>query len=207
MEQKTEKKIIGIIGEHPNNDSLALIALLKRFVCDDWELKVCDLKGLRGSRLDNYRDFQALLQIEKSEENYERFIIIRDLDGLEKDKAKIKQKESWFKKIKQIINDESYFFLVIYELETLMICDLETINRFFNTSIVLDKNPMEITSPKEEILMRGTEKSPKGKYDPSFSQEIFRTISFQQLYEKHTGKRSFQSFVDELKNMQIIDFQ
>jgi hypothetical protein len=206
MKQKTNKKVIGIIGEHPNNDSQALIALLDKFVCDDWELKVCDLKGLRGARLDNFRDFQALLQIEKLEESYERFIIIRDLDGLEKDKTKIKQKESWFKKVKQIINDESYFFLVIYELETLMLCDLDTINRFFGTNITLDKGPMKILSPKEAILMRGTEKSVKGKYDPSFSEAIFQKISFEKIYQNHTGERSFQSFADQLKAQEIIDF-
>jgi hypothetical protein len=199
------KKTIGVIGEHPNNDSEALIALLQKYVLEDWELKLCDLKGLRGTRLDNYRDFQAMLLLEKTEESYERFIIVRDLDSLEKDKTKIKQKESWFRRIKQIINDKSYFFLVIYELEALMLCDIETLNRFFQTNIQYEGSPIQQPNPKEFIIS-ATQNTPKGKYQENFATPILTKIDFYKLYQNHQGKHSFQAFADHLKEEGLIDF-
>lgn len=199
------KKIIGVIGEHPNNDSEALIALLQKYVLDDWELKICDLKGLRGSRLDNYRDFQAFLQLEKNEEKYERFIIVRDLDGLEKDKAKIKQKEEWFRRVKQIINDESYFFLIIYELEALMLCDIETLNRFFQTEMQYQGSPIKENDPKK-WLINATKDAAIGRYQENMAAPIFKKLDFCKLYQNHKGSQSFQSFTVQLKEDSLIDF-
>lgn len=199
------KKIVGVIGEHPNNDSEALIALLQKYVLEDWELKLCDLKGLRGSRLDNYRDFQELLLLEKTEENYERFIIVRDLDSLEKDKAKIKQKEGWFRRVKQIVNDESYFFLIIYELEALMLCDIEGLNRFFQTNIEYEGVPIKENDPKK-FLINATKNAAKGRYEEKMATPIFKKLDFDKIYHNHKGARSFQSFADQLKNAGLIDF-
>lgn len=198
------KKIIGVIGEHPNNDSEALVALLKEYILDDWELKLCDLKGLRGSRLDNYKDFQELLLLEKITEDYERFIIVRDLDGLEKDKAKIKQKEGWFRRIKQIINDESYFFLVIYELETLILCDLDTANDYFGSEMTISDLPIKINNPKG-FLAEETKNAEK-RYDTSHAKILCTKLDFYKVYENHQGKHSFKTFVDDLKNANILDF-
>jgi hypothetical protein len=39
------KKIIGVIGEHPNNDAEAIIALLQKYIVEkDWILQPCPLK-------------------------------------------------------------------------------------------------------------------------------------------------------------------
>ncbi len=199
------KKKIGIIGEHPNNDSKALIALLQKYVLADWELKICDLKGLRGNRLDNYKDFQEMLLIEKTAEEYERFIIVRDLDSLEKDKVAIKQKEGWFRRIKQIINDESYFFLVIYEIEALILCDMEGLNRFFQSNIQYEGIPIQEDDPKR-LLMDATQNTAKGKYEENMATPIFQKLDFYKIYDNHQGKYSFQTFADQLKEDGLIQF-
>jgi hypothetical protein len=200
------KKIIGVIGEHPNNDAEAIIALLQKYVIEEnWVLQPCPLK-IRGAQLDSLNLFAKSIQTEKEEENYERFIVVRDLDveRKEKDKVKIKNREKWFKNISQILFHESFFFIIIYELETLILCDLDTANSYFGSKITISGLPIKINNPKE-FLTSQTRNATK-RYDTSHAKILCAKLDFYKLYENHQGTHSFKTFVDELKNANIIGF-
>ena len=200
------KKIIGVIGEHPNNDAEAIVALLQKYIVKEkWELQPCPLK-IRGSQLDNLKLFAASVQSEKENENYECFIIVRDLDveRKEKDKDKINKREKWFKNVSQILFQESFFFILIYELETLILCDLDTANSYFGSEITISELPIKINNPKE--FLANKTKNAKKRYDTSHAKTLCAELDFYKLYENHQGKHSFKSFVDELKSSNILDF-
>ncbi len=204
MQQNTKKKI-GVIGEHPNNDAAAIIALLEQYVCSEYELVVFPTKLLRGGMLDSIKLLQNQLLFELSREKYECLILIRDLDDLASAKAKIKEKEKWFQKVNKMTGGINFFFLIIYELESLMLCDLDALNSYFQTPIYISKAPMLVKTPKEELTLQ-TKNSAMNPYNPSDSVAILRKLDFQQLYQNHIGEHSFQTFVEELKHNQIIDF-
>jgi hypothetical protein len=200
------KKIIGVIGEHPNNDAEAIIALLQKYVvAEKWVLQACPLK-IRGSQLDSLDLFTRSIQTEKETEDYELFIVVRDLDveRKEKDKDKIKKREKWFKNISQILYYDSFFFILIYELETLILCDLDTANRYFGSSISITELPIKINKPKE-FLANETKNATK-KYDTSHAKILCSKLDFYKLYENHQGTHSFQSFANQLKDAGLIDF-
>jgi hypothetical protein len=200
------KKIIGVIGEHPNNDAEAIIALLQKYIVEkDWILQPCPLK-IRGSQLDSLDLFTRSIQTEKETEDYEMFIVVRDLDveRKEKDKDKIKKREKWFKNVSQILFYESIFFILIYELETLILCDLATSNHYFGSEITIAELPIKINKPKE-LLTEKTKNATK-KYDTSHAKILCSKLDFYKLYENHQGLHSFKAFADELKSKNIIDF-
>jgi hypothetical protein len=203
MEQKAKKRI-GVIGEHPNNDVSALIVLLNKQLSEDYELVLFPLKNMIGSNLDNFSDLKMQLSIELDKNQYEFLIIVRDLDDLATNKKEIKVKEKWFQKVNRATNGISIFFLVIYELEALMFCDLETLNTYFQTTISISGTPNTIIEPKEELRRQTQNK--KRRYNPAHTIPIFEKLDIQKLYQNHTGTYSFQSFVEELKSNDILVF-
>jgi len=85
--QKQAKIKVGIIGEHPNNDALALLHLLRLVASEHVEFVVMQ-KNNRGSQLDSMKFFRTL-RAEFKAENPQHIIILRDLDGLLAETGKV----------------------------------------------------------------------------------------------------------------------
>jgi hypothetical protein len=206
--QASKYKKIGIIGEHPNNDSTAMIALLRKYLIENVSLEVIDLVNFRGSLMDSPK-FNGILASELRGEDFDFLIVLRDLDfGKDKrvrEKERIVKKDKWFTKVNKDIGEIGIFFLIIYELEALMLCDIEELNRFFQTKIVFESEPIKEKDPKG-FLQKETKNASNGKYEEKDAEAIFKKLSFQKLYQNHTGKRSFKTFADELKEKEIIEF-
>ena len=202
-------KRVGVIGEHPNNDSEAMIVLLEKYLQENISLELLDIKNMRGSAMDS-PNFARELVDKLIDENFDYLIVLRDLDFL-KDKNKrqnerIKDKDKWFTKVNQSIGAlavKGIFFLIIYELEALILCDLSAVNAFFDLNISFLGNPIEEKDPKG-FLQNATQNSVKGRYEEKNAKAIFTTLDFQKLYDNHTGTRSFRTFVDNLKMEAIV---
>ncbi len=211
MKQKNTKSIrikIGVVGEDPSNDSEALCHLLRPLACDNVQFKVV-LRNLRGSQLDNERMFLGELDTQFSSEELDYIIFIRDLNGVLSEKGKVQIRDKWFSQVNKTIEGKGIFFLVIAEMEALILADIETFNRFYGLKVQFVGNPMTVTQPhpKERLKQYSAQvKQGKGKYEEKHAPDIFKEIAFKTVYKNHKGDRSFQTFADELKDKNIIQF-
>ena len=189
---------IGIVGEHPLNDSDALKALLensKRYdkIKLSWRII---LKRMRGGALDGKNGTASkkairLLQQEFKDHNFNFVIYIRDLDGLPSDDKKIKNRLKWFTQLdKEGGNNNGIFFLAIFELEALMLADIETFNQIFNSNIKFKSNPLFQSDPKE-LLIRETRKV-RNEYKESDSKRVLEQSDFNKIYKNHKGNIVFK---------------
>ncbi|MDZ7881358.1 MAG: hypothetical protein U5L45_27090 [Saprospiraceae bacterium] len=201
---KSNKIKIGVVGEHPSNDSESLCHLLRPLACENVQFKVI-LTKLRGSQLDNERMFLSSLESEFLSEELHHVIFIRDLDGVFSEKEKVTIRDNWSKRADKTINRQGIFFLAIAEMEALILSDIDKVNELYKLKLKAINNPMTEKDPKKK-LMQLTEKTKRGKYTESDAPVIFKELVFQTVYKNHKGERSFQVFADELKDKQIIAF-
>ena len=202
-------KKVGVIGEHPDNDSEAMIALLEKHLRENISLELLDIKNMRGSAMDS-PNFARELVDKLIDENFDYLIVLRDLyflrDKNKTEKQRINDKDKWFTKVYKsmgALDVKGIFFLIIYELEALMLCDLSAVNAFFDLNIAFSGKPIDEKNPKE-FLQNATQNSVKGRYEEKNAKAIFTTLDFQKLYDNHTGERSFRTFADDLKREAIV---
>jgi hypothetical protein len=176
------------------------------------EFKVI-LKNLYGSDFDDEQNggaakkFLRLLKKEVELEELAYVIFLRDADEKVNEDILnfLHKKDAWFEQANEDIEQKGIFFLIIAELEALMISDIENVNKFFKTQIAYSKNPLHEDKPKE-FLKQKTEKAKRGRYEEKDATMLLKSLDFYKIYQQHQGKRSFQTFADELKKANIIDF-
>lgn len=202
---KQQKIKIGIVGEHPQNDSEALQYLLTPKCCEGVTL-VPIVRNMRGSQLDGAKFLKQLVK-EFANEKLEKVIFIRDADEVLSDEIIEKKHkcDKWFKDANAQIDNKGLFFLAIYEMEALILADIENFNKLYKIKNKFVSNPMKVNDPKAE-LRRLSDKSQRGAYEERDAPKIFAVLDFQTVYKNHRGKRSFQEFADLLKKEAILDF-
>jgi hypothetical protein len=160
---------VGIIGEDPY-DTTAIKNLLSRKY--PYQFKPI-LKQVRGHQLDSAKS-RRLLKIELMDNAYPVIIYNRDLDGLETETQKKEKVFNWFKKMDSLNTNIGILLLNIYELEALILADIDTFNRLFGTRVNFTGNPMYKKEPKE-YLKEQTRKC-RRKYDVSENPAIFKLL-------------------------------
>lgn len=190
MKKTKKQNPIGLLGEHPQNDSEAIQHLLKRHVPKE-QFKIL-LKNVRGSQLDSKKT-KRILEKELLTNPCKFVVFIRDLDGLESETDKIKEKQQWFAEFKHYKND--LFLLNIYELEALILADITTFNQLYNCQIKFTSNPMFKTDPKAFLKTKTYHLSKK--YHESHASEIFKHLNIQTLIEKCAYFKTFITHFDD----------
>ncbi len=199
---KLKKKIkVGIVGENAQNDAQALQALLNSVLETGVELSIYP-KKFEGGQLDGDKFFRS---IAVEAQFLDWIILVRDLDGLESDTTKLREKDLWFDKVNKKAAKKGIFFLVIYEMEALILADIEGFNRYYGLQTQSVGNPISKFEPKE-LLKKMTAKTQKGVYKENQALDIFKSLNFKTIYKNHKGERSFQTFADELKDKKLINF-
>jgi hypothetical protein len=203
---KYKQKIkIGIVGEHPQNDSEAFLHLLSPKCCEGIELMPI-VKNMRGSQLDGAK-FLKQLSKEFLNEKLEKVIFVRDADEIMSDEIleNKHKRDKWFKEANAQIENKGLFFLAIYEMEALILADIDNFNKLYKIKNKFVSHPMNVSDPKAE-LKRLSDKSQRSAYEERDAPKIFAILDFQTVYKNHRGKRSFQEFADLLKKEGIIAF-
>jgi hypothetical protein len=198
---KSNKIKVGIVGEHPTNDSQALQVLLNKVAKTDIHFSTYP-KKFDGGQLDGQK-FLRTLKVEAQFLDW--IILVRDLDGFLSHSIKLKEKEKWFQICNDISNNKGIFFLVVYEMEALILADIDSFNQYYGLKTKPIGNPLLKENPKE-LLEKLTAKTQKGKYDENDAIKIFQILDFNTIYKTHKGEYSFQSFADELKDKRLIEF-
>ena len=152
MAKKQRKTFrIGLLGESPN-DTRAMEALLKPRYGHQVEFFVL-LRNITGDMLEDAKTFRNLRK-EYEWEKPNLIISIRDLDGLETNGLKWRQRQSYFRKVAKVVEQKSLSLLHIYELETLICADIMAFNKYYACACPQPENPTTIVEPKEWLMAR-----------------------------------------------------
>jgi hypothetical protein len=149
-------------------------------------------KNRKGSQLDSDK-LKKELKAEFGVGAFKYWIFIRDLDDFKSNWGKIRIKHKWFDELNQITKNKGIFLLNIYELEALILSDIECFNRIFRAKIKYSGDPMNCKEPKE-FLMKKT-KSISKKYTESDCPEIFKQLDIKTVAK---NCKYFKEFLAEL---------
>ncbi len=188
-------KKIGLIGEDPN-DTTSLKNLLLQKHPSGLQFKQL-IKNKKGYQLDNAK-IPSALKIEYDEYKPQHVIFIRDADSLPTNIIKIQKIKDWFNKLNEVIDGKGILLINIYELEALILADIDTFNLHYNTTIRYAKNVMYQQKPKE-FLIQKTWKTKK-RYSESHCPDLFMHLKFDTIIKKAAFFNEFYShFVSTLK--------
>lgn len=180
---------VGLVGEGPNDTSSIKNLLEKRY---KKRIKFCVLTPrIKGYQLDTEK-LKKQLPIEAADQHCKLVIFIRDLDALESDKRKFKERKDWFNKLDKLINNTGLLLLNIWELEALILGDFEVFKKAYNPSKNFKGNPLFQVNPKE-FLKSITSKSAK-QFHESDCPELFKKLDIN-LVEKNCS--CFSSFITD----------
>ncbi len=188
-------KIIGLVGED-TNDTLAIRNLLELQFKEQIRFKTL-LRKKNGCQLDNQSSIRAL-KAELSGDAVDMIIFIRDLDGLPSEEQKLRKRREWFDKFNVIVQKKGIFLLNIYELEALILADIETFNKEYKVNIRNVGNVMYKVKPKEFLVQKSA--GQQKVYEERHCPELFRRLRYQVLVNGCLYFREFsEQFVARIK--------
>jgi hypothetical protein len=164
---------IGLVGENPNDTISVKNLLLKNKSYQKIHFEPI-AKKVRGSQIANTRKLGNIVESELTKKQFHIIIFINDLDGLPSHKNKIKEKQNWFNELNKTTGNKGIFLLNIFELEALILSDIECFNKIFKTKIKYAADPMYHKEPKE-FLIKETKGRPK-KYSENDCPAIFKQL-------------------------------
>lgn len=185
---------IGLIGEAPA-DTLSIKNLLSKKYKDFTFVELLKNK-ITGSSLENQKT-KTELRIECITQRPDIVIFIRDLDGLLTPEFRKKrlQRQNYYKSFKGCTQvKKTIFFLHIWEIEALILADINAFNIYYKCNIEFDGNPMTIKEPKEYLS------NLYPKYSESHNGNIMEGIDFEKVYENCIYFKHFINKFDRLLN-------
>nr|MBA3987333.1 hypothetical protein [Flavobacteriales bacterium] len=125
-------KKIGLIGEAPN-DTNSFINLFSNH-CSEKGYFVNLINDIHGSMLENQKT-KHLLRKEYESHKPDFVVFIRDLDGLETDIDQVDRRKAYFTEFNSVIDKKGIYLLNIFEIEALILADIEAFNDLYNCQI------------------------------------------------------------------------
>lgn len=104
-----------------------------------------------------------------------------------------------FREVNKILEGKGLFLLNIYELEALLLSDIDSFNSHFSCTAEYNADPMLQHEPKE-VLMELT-KDCKYPYKESDTKELFKTVNFDKLLSNCRYFREFVSSFEKLTKL------
>jgi len=164
---------IGLVGEAPN-DTLSIQNLLKkRYSSDEYEY-VSMLDRINGSQLESQKT-KRFLRIEYEIKRPDLIVFIRDLDSILPNREKLAQRKEYFRSFNSVVDKKGLYLLNIYEIEALILADIETFNEIYNFEVPHIEDPMSIEEPKEYL------KTLSSIYNESQNPEVFNALDFKKM--------------------------
>lgn len=180
---------IGMIGEYPS-DTKAIENLLNKKYANVIEFFTL-IRGVHGSNLDNQK-IKHLLRKEYEIEKPDFVLFVRDLDGFEHHEEKIKYRKTCFTDFNSVINKKGILLLNIYELEALLLTDIEAVSKYYGNEISDVKDCMFIESPKEFL------KNSINNYSTGHNPELFALLDYKIVIAKC---RYFKKFDEDFEKI------
>lgn len=181
--------VVGLVGEAPNDTKSLKNLLPKKYREIDFKVF---LNNIRGSQLDQQKT-KTWLRKEYEIEKPDIVIFIRDLDALENDVEQLEIRRKYFRESNSVVNYKGIYLLNIFEIEALLLADINCFNGIYQTDILEIADPMKIEQPKE-FLKLATQKASK-QFNESHNPEIFDLLNFDLLKD---NCRYFDAFAKNL---------
>jgi hypothetical protein len=186
---------VGLIGENPN-DTDSFAALFSRIYPDKCEYFSL-IKNRTGGQLDDIKIGSrtlAQLQFEYAFEKPDFVVMIRDLDALESDASAYNQRLTNMYALGKAVTQNSIYLLCIWEMETLLLADLEPVNNKYGTTLVYPANTNDPIDPMLKQDPKGFLKTNCG-YHQNDCAELFRTIDLVKIQ----SVRFLQEFIPKFE--------
>lgn len=186
---------VGLFGESPYDTDAVYNLLSKPYTGRFKFVKLLTVKDARI--LERAGKMQKLLEAEiENNQDLSAIICIRDLDSAESDKLAKQKRLNWFEELSRPLPLKTILLLNIYELEALILSDIDGFNRLFGTSIKFKSDPMAQKDPKE-YLIRAT-RSHRRTFAVKDNPQIFDNLNFEQVKQKC---RYFKEFIRHLESL------
>ena len=166
---------IGLVGEAPNDTQSIKNLLSKRYSNSKYEF-IFMLQRTNGSNLDSQKS-KRFLRIEFEQQKPDLVIFIRDLDSTLPNKIKLYDRKNYFTSSNNVVDNKGIPLLHIFEIEALILTDVSTFNKIYNSKLIEVDNVMMIKEPKEYL------KTASKKYSESHNAEIFDLLDFNKTLE------------------------
>jgi hypothetical protein len=153
------------------------------------------LKNNNGSNLDNQK-IKRQLRREYEIEKPDYVLFIRDLDGLEHHVELLNYRKTWFSDLKSVIDKKGILLLNIFELEALLLTDIEIVNKYYGSNIEPVEDCMKIEQPKEFLSTRIT------KYLTGHNKHLFALLNYDIVT---TRCRYFKKFDEEFESIALLN--
>ena len=154
---------VGLLGESPN-DTKAVARLLGPRYGERVEFFTL-VRNITGDNLADAGTFKQL----RRDYNYERpnmVVVIRDLDALETDKAQLRKRRAYFRKVCKALGDkeeeQTVYLLNIYSIEALIAADIERFNEYHHSACHIEGDVMQLEKPVE--ILKAATKHCKRQY-------------------------------------------
>jgi len=182
---------VGLVGEDPNDTSSIKHLLENRYKDKVHFLPLA--KGVKGFQLDNPK-IKRSLPIEIETQKCRLVIFIRDLDAFKSQTDKVQVKIQWFDGLNNAVNNCGILLLNIWELEALILGDIETFNKIYQIKHKFTGDPMLVKDPKEK-LKQLTYNSQK-QYKESHCPDLFKELNIDQIESKCAFFKEFLTEFD-----------
>ncbi len=182
---------IGLIGEDPN-DTSAITNLMKQRYDEGYRYLTLS-QNKRGSQMFTDSALKSY-NVEIRRKMPDHIIVIIDADAIITEEQKINAKKAAYRKIHTGLTCKSKLLLLnIYELEALILADINTFNNSYRSDINFTGSVMHKENPKGFL----TSKTAKGKkYQESHCPELFKLLKFDIVIKKCPY---FNAFINEFE--------
>lgn len=140
---------IGLVGENPSDTNCIEILLQKEF--GDNFVYAHLVKNINGSNLEEQKT-KHILRKEFEAHRPNLVIFVRDLDSLRSDKIQFRKRQEYFSDFNGVVDNLGIPFIVIYELEAILLSDIRAFNQMYDTNVIIDKAPDLYPEPKEFLM-------------------------------------------------------
>jgi hypothetical protein len=180
---------IGLIGEAPHDTNCIKELLARKY--PNFEF-ITLINNIHGSQLDQPQPTKRILRIEYQLKKPDLVIVIRDLDGLAHEITKRKKRIEVFNSYKSVVDKKAIFLLHIFEIEALILADIQKFATLYNCSAPNNLDPCSIKNPKEYL------KSLSKKYNEVKNIELFKLLEIDTLRDKCAY---FNSFLNKMHKL------
>lgn len=167
---------IGLIGES-ENDVKAIRHLLEQRYAEGFRYSIL-LRNLPGDHLDSAKA-KKVIPLEVRKHRPDVLLVIRDADATENDRVSINKKKEWHAEIVKGIHafTKSVFLLNVFELEALILADIEQFNSHYNLAVngVKFQGNVSLQEKPKEFLQREARKRQK-EYHVNHCPDLFKAL-------------------------------
>lgn len=180
---------IGMIGEHPS-DTKAIANLLNKKYAAQVEFFSL-VYDVHGSNLDNPK-IKHQLRREYQIEKPDFVLFVRDLDGLEHHAEQLNSRKACFSEFNSVVDKKGILLLNIFELEALLLTDIEVVNKYYGTKVDHVEDCMIMESPKEFLRKKIS------SYSTGHNPDLFALLDYKIVIAKCRYYKKFDEDFEKI---------